>query len=226
MTTYALLGMLAVRSWTGYEMTKQLHRSLRFVWASSEGNLYREQAGLVERGWATVEVEEHNGRQRKRYHMTPAGREALERWLASPVQEPHLEVEGVLRLFHGSSASVEDLAASLRQTASMAGQMLDELLEIVDEYLSDEGPLAMLEAGIGGPGQPRLEYRGRVQYPERLHVIALVLDITTQMLGSIEGFFGTAADEVSSWESTTTGDLRTTRARLERIRDRYPRGGP
>lgn len=160
--TYALLGMLAVRSWTGYEMTKQLRRSLRFVWASSEGNLYREQAGIVKRGWATVELEENRGRRRKRYHITESGRAALEQWLASPVEEPHLEVEGVLRLFHGSSATVDDLAASMRQTSAMARQMLDELLGFVDEYLSEDGPLAMLEAGVGGPGQPRQEFHDHV----------------------------------------------------------------
>ena len=54
-TTYGLLGLLAVRSWTGYELTRQVRRSLRFVWSSSEGHLYREQKRLVERGWAKEE---------------------------------------------------------------------------------------------------------------------------------------------------------------------------
>ena len=57
-TTYGLLGLLAVRSWTGYELTQQMRRSLRFVWSSSEGHLYREQTGLVELGWAAVEDEQ------------------------------------------------------------------------------------------------------------------------------------------------------------------------
>ena len=39
---------------TGYELTQQVRRSLRFVWPSSEGHLYREQKRLLELGWATV----------------------------------------------------------------------------------------------------------------------------------------------------------------------------
>jgi hypothetical protein len=99
--------------------------------------------------------------------------------------------------------------------------MLEEMLGFVEEYLSDDGPLAMLEAGIGGPGQERLEFGGRVQYPERLHVVALVIDVTTRLLADLAEFFVAAADEVSRWESTTSGDLPATRRRLEHIRERH-----
>jgi hypothetical protein len=127
----------------------------------------------------------------------------------------------VLRLFHGSVAVVPDLEVGLRESARQAGAMLEEMLGFVEEYLSDDGPLAMLEAGIGGPGQERLEFGGRVQYPERLHVVALVIDVTTRLLADLVEFFTAAADEVGQWESTTTGDVRATRRRLEHIRDRH-----
>jgi DNA-binding PadR family transcriptional regulator len=66
-----------VRSWTGYELTRQVHRSLRFIWPTSEGHLYREQKRLVTLGWAVVERERTGRRARNRYTITPAGREAL-----------------------------------------------------------------------------------------------------------------------------------------------------
>ena len=91
-TTYGLLGMLAVRSWTGYELTQQIRRSLRFVWPSSEGHLYREQKRLVDLGWATVEDEPTGQRSRKRYSITQEGRAALESWLATEPEEPHFQV--------------------------------------------------------------------------------------------------------------------------------------
>ena len=76
-TTFGLLGLLAVRSWTGYELTQQLQRSLRYVWSASEGHLYRQQSHLVDLGWASVEDEPAGERTRKRYSITPEGREAL-----------------------------------------------------------------------------------------------------------------------------------------------------
>ena len=87
-----------------------------------------------------------------------------------------------------SSASVPDLKASLRESAQQAGTMLEEMLGFVEEYLSEDGPLAMLEAGVGGPGQERLEFHGRVQYPERLHVVAMVIDVTTRLLADLERY--------------------------------------
>jgi len=221
-TTYGLLGLLAVRSWTGYELTHQLRRSLRFVWPSSEGHLYREQKRLVELGWATVENEPAGKRTRNRYTITSPGRQALRDWLGTPPQEPHFEIEGVLRLFHGDQGSAEDLTASMEATAGSAREMLDGMVAIVDEYLAEGGPLTMLEQGIGGPDQQRLEYNGRPQYPERLHVIALVVDITTRLLAELEDFFAATSEETRIWTDPTNRELTpATRQRLETIRNRH-----
>jgi DNA-binding PadR family transcriptional regulator len=194
------------------------------VWSSSEGHLYREQKRLVEMGWATVEDEPAGQRTRKRYTITTRGRAALSEWLGSEPEEPHFEIEGVLRLFYADQGSTADLTASMEATARAAREMRGEMVEIVDEYLGDGGPLSMLEQKVGGPGQERLEYKGRPQYPERLHVIALVIDITTRLLAELEQFFTTAAEETHTWTATTESQLTpATRRRLEAISDRHSR---
>ncbi|MGH8945300.1 MAG: PadR family transcriptional regulator [Acidimicrobiia bacterium] len=223
-TTYGLLGLLAVRSWTGYELTQQLRRSLRFVWSSSEGHLYREQKRLVKLGWATVEREPAGNRKRNRYTITPEGRVALRDWLATTPQEPHFEIEGALRVFYGDQGSIEDLVASINATAEAARSMLEEMLGFVDEYLEDGGPVWMLEHGVGGRDEERMEFHGRPMFPERLHVVALVVDIVTRLLSDLEQSFESAASEVSRWPSATDDSLTAqTRRRLEAIRARNAR---
>lgn len=223
-TTYGLLGMLAVRSWTGYELTRQVRRSLRFVWPSSDGHLYREQKRLVNLGWATVEEEPTGRRSRKRYTITEDGRAALKRWLATEPEEPHFQIDGVLRTFFGDQGSRDDLVASMRDTAAMARSMLDEMLGFVDEYLEEGGPLWMLEHGVGGPDTERLEHRGRTMLPERLHVVALTIDVTTQLLGTLERFFTEVADQVAAWpDPADASTIFATRQRLEQIRARHGR---
>lgn len=227
-TTYGLLGMLAVRSWTGYELTQQMRRSLRFVWSSSEGHLYREQKNLVDLGWAVVDEEQTGARTRKRYTITDAGVAALHEWLTSTPQEPHFEIEGLVRLFHGSHGSVADLAAAMDGTADAAREMLDEMLGFVDEYLAEGGPLWMLEHGLAiasaSDGTPPIEYAGRPMFPSRLHVVALVVEATTALLASVEQFARTTAHEVRGWASTTDpAATPATRARLEAIRQRHRR---
>ncbi len=217
--TYGLLGLLATRSWTGYELTRQYARSLRFVWPTSEAHLYREQRRLVDLGWATVEDEPAGRRRRKRYTITGTGRTALRRWLATEPSEPRLQVEGILRTFHGDHAGSGELAASMRATADEAGRMLGEMLGFVDEYLATGGPLDMLEEGREGG-----EFRGRPMFPERLHVVAAAIDVTTRLLHELEEFFTDAAEEVSGWPDPHDRSLTpATRVRLESIRRRGAR---
>lgn len=143
-------------------------------------------------------------------------------WLATDPDEPRLEIEGLVRMFYGDQGSVENMLGSMEATALMARTMRETLLGFVDEYLEEGGPLSMLEQGIGGPGQGRLVFHGRTQFPERLHVVALVVDVTTAILAELEASLATLAAEAKRWPSTTDpGITPLTRKRLESIRDRH-----
>jgi PadR family transcriptional regulator AphA len=217
-TTYGLLGLLAVRSWTGYELTQQVRRSLRFIWSVSEGHLYREQKRLVELGWARVETEPAGQRSRKRYAITPAGRTALTEWLATEPEEPHFQLEGVLRMFLGDQSSPEVLRSAVERTSRQTRSMLDDMVGFAAEYLEEGGPLSMLEAGVSGPGESREEFHGRPMYVERLHSVALAIDATTRLLAALEEFCAEVSAEVATWPSTTSPDLTpSTRRRLEAV---------
>jgi PadR family transcriptional regulator AphA len=214
-TTYGLLGMLAVRSYTGYELTQQVRRSLRFIWSSSEAHLYREQKRLVELGWATVELEPAGQRSRKRYTITPEGRYALSQWLSTEPEEPHFQIEGIMRTFFGTHGTTENIVNAMQSTTQSTHAMLDEMLGFVDEYLEEGGPLTMLEEGFVD------EFHGRPMFPERLHVVSLAIDLVTRLLETMEEFFGTATAEVARWPSPSEPSLTAaTRARLEAIRAR------
>jgi DNA-binding PadR family transcriptional regulator len=218
--TYGLLGTLARRSWTGYELTGQVRRSLRFVWPASEGHLYREQKRLIALGWATVEQEPAGRRSRNRLSITNAGRQALSEWLRSEPEEPHFQVEGVLRTFFADSGTPDDLVASMQATAEKARAMLEEMLGFVDEYLADGGPVSMLEQPtVRGPRQ----FGGRPMFPDRLHVVALAIDVTTRLLKVLDDFFTEAGATVRTWPDTTDSALTPmTRTRLEQIQRRRP----
>lgn len=214
--TYGLLGMLATRSWTAYELTQQMHRSLRFVWPTSTAHLYREQKKLVTLGWATVEVEEVGRRTRQRFAITPAGRHALRGWLATTPEEPHLQVEGVLRAFYADSGSPQDLVRALRATAVSTREMLDELAGIAEEYMAPGGPLEMLEGAV-----PSGDFHGRPMHPKRLPSVALALDATTRLLHEIQLLATELAEEVTGWPSTADPVLAASaRKHLERVRAR------
>lgn len=200
-TTYALLGLLAVRSWTGYELTQQARRSLRYAWPSSEAHLYREQKLLVRLGWATVRTEPVGRRTRNRYTITPAGRRAFRAWLKTSPQPPTLEVEVLLRMFFAEHDTPEALIESLRTTTEQVHEAMEPMARMVEDYLATGGP-----------------------FPERLHLIAMTADLVTDLLTRIERFSTEAIEEVGTWENTKgLGLTADARARLERILERLDR---
>jgi len=210
--------MLATRPWTGYELAQQVRRSMRFIWPVSEGHLYREQKKLVSLGWATVTDIEAGRRTRKRYEITEAGRYALAEWLRSEPEEPHLQIEGLLRTLYADHAGSDELVTALITTAEQAATMVADLGEFAREYLADGGPLEMLESGLSGPDAELRDFRGRPMYPTRLHAVAVALDMTSQILVAVEKACGNAASDVKHWESTTAAELTPeTRVRLERV---------
>lgn len=194
-TTYALLSLLAIQPWTGYELTQQAGRSLHYAWPRSEAHLYNEQKRLVRLGWASVEREPVGRRTRNRYTITEEGRAALRAWLATPPEGPRLEVEGFLRLFFADHGEVADTVQALRATAEAARADLDRLLGWVQEYLDTGGP-----------------------FPERLHLIAPTVEIVADVLARIESFTCDAAEEIARWPRTDgLGMTPATRARLDRV---------
>lgn len=61
MSSAALLGLLALRDWTTYELAQQSKRSLRRFWNRAEHKIYDEPKHLVTADWATSRTE-HTGR--------------------------------------------------------------------------------------------------------------------------------------------------------------------
>ena len=82
-SSYAVLALLDIKPWTGYELTNQAQRSLRYAWPKSVRLLYSEPKKLVELGYATTYKEETGKRSRNVYEITDAGRQALGEWTLS-----------------------------------------------------------------------------------------------------------------------------------------------
>ena len=54
-TSHAILGLLSLRSWTTYELAKQVQRSIGWFWPRAERKLYDEPKRLVAAGLARSE---------------------------------------------------------------------------------------------------------------------------------------------------------------------------
>jgi DNA-binding PadR family transcriptional regulator len=151
-TAYVILGMLSLGRVTGYDIKSLVDVSTRFFWAASYGQIYPELAKLEELGLVRGDRDDEDGRRRKRYRLTPAGRRALREWLTSP--EPlHIELrhEGLLKFFFSDALEPEERLEQVRRMRAAHEEIAAKLRSIEDAAEeSDEKtcPRLTLEWGI------------------------------------------------------------------------------
>jgi len=138
-TSYAILGLLAVRPWTTYELTQQMDRSLRRVWPRAKSKLYEEPKKLVALGLAGATEEPVGRRPRTVYAITAKGRRALAEWLGRPGEGPVLEFEQLLQISFAENGTKQDALATLAATRAWAVEQNEENLAVAHAYLAGEG---------------------------------------------------------------------------------------
>ena len=177
-TGYAVLGLLAIRSWTTYELAKQVQRSLGRFWPRAERKLYDVPPDLVARGLATV-TEGHTGRRaRSLYGITPAGRRALRTWLGMRPEPPSLEFEAMVKVFFADAGSLDQLQGTLESVVNDARSQRLELL-------------AMIEATDDATAE----------FARRLHINALGLRFHLDYQQLLARWAEWARSESASWSS-------------------------
>ncbi len=180
-TSYAILGLLALRSWTTYELTKQAQRSLRWFWPRAERKLYDEPKRLVTAGMATAVAAQTGRRRSTVYSITEVGRRELRRWLGEPSAPPTLEFEGMVKVFFADSGSLEQLRDTLRAIGEEAQRRFDELASRAVEAL-----------------------RGESAFPERIHLSHVGLAFHLEQERATIRWAEWASEQAAQW--TTTAD--------------------
>jgi PadR family transcriptional regulator AphA len=139
-TSFAVLGLLAVRPWSTYELTEQVQRSLGRMWPRAKSRLYQEPKKLVTLGWATAADERVGRRPRTVYTITADGRGALSRWLGEPAEGPVVEFEQLLKLSFADHGTRADALRTVAAARTWAEQANAGNLAAAREYATGQGP--------------------------------------------------------------------------------------
>ena len=197
-SSYAVLSLLAVRPWSGYELTQQATRSLRFAWPKSERLLYSEPKKLVEHGMASARHESVGERSRTVYTITEEGRAALKAWMATVPDPPVLEAEALLRLLFADLGTTEDAMKALDKLAADATEAHEQVLQINAGYLDGQHPC-----------------------PDRVHVSVLFATFQLELFDLIVRWAEFAKAEIGAWPTTEgLGMTARTRELLDAIAER------
>jgi DNA-binding PadR family transcriptional regulator len=190
-TSYALLGLLAIRPWTSYELAAQMDRTLSRFWPRARSKLYEEPKKLVAKGLAEATKEAVGRRPRTVYGITPEGRLALAAWLARPGEGPVVEFEQLLKVFFADSGSTADLLHTLQDVRAWAQERTLVDIEVGRSYLE-----------------------GRGAFPERAAILVLTGRILDDLVGTVDRWAQWATEIAETWPDRP-GDAEPDLAALE-----------
>jgi DNA-binding PadR family transcriptional regulator len=144
-TAYAILGLLAQGSKTGYEIKQVVETTISHFWKESYGHIYPTLSQLIAQGYVTRE-EQGDGRSggRSRYQITAAGEEALSAWLAQPTEAAGTRNELALKLYFGSLTTLAVSRAHLEAHREQHQHLL--------ERFARERPRVEEHVAAGTPG--------------------------------------------------------------------------
>jgi DNA-binding PadR family transcriptional regulator len=196
-TSYAILGLLATRSWSTYELTKQMRRSLHHVWPRAESNIYAEPKRLVALGLVKPETQTVGRRARTVYTITAKGLKALASWLRTDGSPSRFESETLVKVLFGDHGSKEELLANLARFRDEAEATKEFWTGVADDYVN---------------GEP--------DFPERVHINALFFRLMWEQTETQSRWADWAIGEVEQWPDSTrpadvAASLEVFRAALE-----------
>jgi PadR family transcriptional regulator AphA len=194
-TSYAILGLLAIRPWSTYELAKQMQRNFHFFWPRAESNLYAEPKRLVSGGWAHAKSSANGQRRRTVYSITTQGRRALEGWLKEPAAPARFEAEPIVKFAFAANSTKKHMVANLRRFQEDAETRQRQLRAIFEEYLRDED-----------------------LFPERLHINVLAYRLLWDQAQTESNWAVWALDQTEHWPDTKRPPGRSTFMRI--LKDR------
>lgn len=187
-TSYAILGLLAVKPWTTYELAQQMHRALGQFWPRAESKLYEEPKKLVAHGLARASKESTGRRPRTVYAITAKGRRAMAAWVPQPGAGPVLEFEALVKLFYAEHGTKHAILATLDRVRAWTDERHAASAGISRAYLEGEGP-----------------------FPERLPWLVLCGQFLEEFDMMVERWAEWAAEVVAGWPE----DIRAAQPELD-----------
>ena len=147
-TSYALLGLLARKPQSAYELNAQMqYSSIRVYWPRVDSHVYSEPKKLLRHELVSEKKGKLNGRNRTVYTITAKGRKALKQWLSNDDEvELRMQAEFMLKLVLADGGRVADAQQILEKSLLSTRNDLELAMAGVKTILDSKA--------MGGDGAP------------------------------------------------------------------------
>jgi DNA-binding PadR family transcriptional regulator len=160
---YALLGLLARESLTGYDLTKKFDSTIGFFWSAKHSQIYPELAALTKEGLVTFELVTQTSKPNKKvYTITDQGREALGAWVGDEGERRSVKDPLLMRVWSVGVVAPQELLPQLRE----ARAEMDRRLAYIEKTETELKHLGIDAPSLANPalGPYLAMCCGRMQY--------------------------------------------------------------
>jgi DNA-binding PadR family transcriptional regulator len=137
----AILGLLARRQLTGYQISKSMKGTHDYFWTAQHSQIYAELGKLTQDGLVSPTVVEGPGpRETRRYAITPDGLSALREWLAATPAPGVERDEFIIRIWSMWLLEPESVQSMVSSHRAQRRKRLEIYRLVEQEMLRDGAP--------------------------------------------------------------------------------------
>jgi PadR family transcriptional regulator AphA len=146
-----VLGMLACRPGSGYDLIRRISGSVGYFWTPARSHVYSLLPRLLALGWVTRRtVAQATAPDKHVYEITSAGHDALEAWLSSPdLSEGPSRNPFLVKVFFGGVLERAEIVAHIQTRRDAIAAELEELEAIEAQIDRDASPFGWLALRYG-----------------------------------------------------------------------------
>ncbi len=146
---YVILGLLMLKPMTLYELNAAFRGGISLFYSASYGSLQNAVKKLLKSEWVEIEEGVENGRNKKIYSISEAGRAAFYAWMHSESYGSKLEVTALAKLyFLGLMASIverKQILENIIRAIESEEQSLSDLCRHISQIKMDESQQAIFK---------------------------------------------------------------------------------
>ncbi len=146
---HAILAFLDFGAQSGYDLKKSFAGSVAHFWSATQSHIYKALDDLEKKELVAARLIPQEGRpNRKEYHLTPAGRAELRRWLSTPLPLSPVREAWMIQLFFAhplSNAEIGQLIQTRKEAVGAEIAALEEAQAVIER-----------QKAAGGPGRARM----------------------------------------------------------------------
>ena len=134
---YALLGVLSMKSCSGYDIKKFCDKTSSHFWNENFGHIYPVLSELQKDGLISQEGQD-SGARRKVYGITDKGRKEFHEWLLQPIECQPARSELLLKLSFGLQIPKEKVIEMMEEVKVRNIEKLQQYKLLEQSYSNDE----------------------------------------------------------------------------------------